>query len=83
MEEKEAKEDQGVRDACQVYRVLDNRLSLGRGRLPSLPGTGQTALLWLGLSGFGGLVLADHLPTDAYDLPTVDEGGKEEVEAGL
>jgi len=28
MEEKEAKEDQGVKDACQVYRVLGNRLSL-------------------------------------------------------
>ena len=28
MEEKEAKEDQGVKDAYQVYRVLDNRLGL-------------------------------------------------------
>ena len=83
MEEKEAKEDQGVRDACQVCRVPDKLPCLGRGRLPSLPGTGYMALLWLGLSGFGSLVLADHLPTDAYDLPTVDEGGKEEVEAGL
>ena len=83
MEEKGAKEDQGVRDACQVCRVLDKLPCRGRGRLPSLPGTGQTALLWLGLSSFGGVVLADHLPTDAYDLPTVDEGGKEEVDAGL
>ena len=40
MEEKEAKEDQGVRDACQVYGVLDKLPCLGRGRLPSLRGTG-------------------------------------------
>jgi hypothetical protein len=29
MEEKEAKEDQDVRDASQVYWVLDNRIGLG------------------------------------------------------